>query len=91
MGHVMQQDRRADGGLLLGGHRAAGTAQAGDDAMGKGADADGVIKAGVQGAGIDQVRRAQLLDAPQALHDGQIEQGRLDRSQFDVAMNGVTD
>jgi chromate transporter len=33
----------------------------------------------------------QLLDAPQALHDGQIEQGRLDRSQFDVAMNGVTD
>ncbi|MCU0357230.1 MAG: hypothetical protein MUE95_06600, partial [Cyclobacteriaceae bacterium] len=33
---------------------------------------NGVIKARVQGAGIDQIGRAQLLDAAQALHGGQI-------------------
>ena len=91
MGDVMQQGRRANGRLLLGGHRAASTAQAGDDAMGQGADTDGVIKAGMQRPGIDQVRRAQLLDATQALHDGQVEQGRLDRTEFDVAVNGVAE
>lgn len=49
--HVVQQGRGTDGRLLLGGHRKASAAQTGDDAMGQGADANGVIEARVQGTG----------------------------------------
>src|SRR5690606_18777242 len=51
----------------------------------------GVVKAGVRAAGVNEVRRAQLLDAPQPLHFAAVEDARLFLREFDVAVYRIAD
>ncbi|MFN8642637.1 MAG: hypothetical protein U0802_13665 [Candidatus Binatia bacterium] len=81
VGDVVQQgaDRHQLGDVV--GDRHAVAAQRGDDAMRQRAGAEQVIEAGVQSAGVDVRRGAELLHPAQALHLGQVEHGRLERRQ----------
>ena len=49
-----------------------------------------MLESGVDSGREHQIRRTQLLDPPQALEVGCIDQLDFERIEFDVAMNGVS-
>src|SRR5690606_13167639 len=91
MGHVVHQGRDADQPGIVRSDALAFPAERLQDPLRRGQRAQGVVKAGVRAAGVNEVRRAQLLDAPQPLHFAAVEDARLFLREFDVAVYRIAD
>ncbi len=89
VGHVVQQRRDPDRGLGVAIDRVPRAPDRVDQAMRHEAGSERVLEAGVHRARVDQIGRAELLDAAHALHGGGVEHGGLDRGKVDVAVQCV--
>jgi hypothetical protein len=89
--HVVQQQAGRDQLLQLARNVHPVAAQVGDDPVRHGARPERVVETGVHGAGVDETRRAELLDAAQALHRRQVQHRRFEPAERDVAVHGIAD
>ena len=93
MPDVVQQGGEAGGQAVVLARRVefAPLGEGGQGGLGQVIGAEGVLEAGVGGAGIDQEGVAQLSDVPEALQGGRVEHAQRRPVEADVVPERVAD